>query len=52
MLAPLLRFHHHTADYLANVVLLCPLLASSGLLTSVMHRARPARGVAGAAGAG
>lgn len=33
--APLLRYHH-TADFLANVVLQCPRMKTSGLLPSVL----------------
>lgn len=38
-LAPLLRYQHMTADFLANVVSQCPLMQASGLLPSVMHAA-------------
>lgn len=38
-LAPLLRYHHMTSDFLANVVCSCPLMAQSGLLPSVLASA-------------
>ena len=44
-LAPLLRYHHMTADFLASVVSQCPLIKASGLLPAVMHAALVQRGV-------
>jgi hypothetical protein len=38
-LAPLLRYHHMTPDFLANIVSQCPLMNDPGLLRSVMHAA-------------
>jgi hypothetical protein len=35
-LAPLLRYHHMTSDFLAAIVSQCPLMQASGLLPSVM----------------
>ena len=36
-LAPLLRYHHMTADFLANVMTTCPYMLESGLLPSSTH---------------
>ena len=38
-LAPLLRYHHMTSDFLAHVVCKCPLMKQSGLLLSVLESA-------------
>lgn len=38
-LAPLVRYHHMTADFLANVFLPCPMMEGSGLLSVVMRSA-------------
>jgi hypothetical protein len=38
-LAPLLRYHHMTPDFLANVVCRCPFINSSGLLPLVLQSA-------------
>jgi hypothetical protein len=38
-MAPLLRYHHMTSDFLANVVSQCPLMKKSGLLPLVVHAA-------------
>lgn len=39
MLAPLLRYHHMTVDFVANIVSQCPLMQNSSLLPSVMYAA-------------
>ena len=38
-LAPLLRYHHMTHNFLVNVVCRCPLMEESGLLIPVVRRA-------------
>jgi len=43
-LAPLLRYHHMTSDYLANYVSRCKYLQTSGLLPIVLASALAQRG--------